>query len=200
MLTNSLEILQYQDKRLDLLSAFDHLLRDGGMRSQSVSEPLRSAGSNLKVMSLKRVLAAGFKHYGKESLSETELVAALALERGWFAPEEVRQVVEHALETGDLEGDRDGLSATFTVGEITIPSGYEPPSDILKPATPFERILDRVGEIDIDKRGAVAEINRLQSKVGLTNDAAAVLFGHGVGLDVSDEAQTVVRSIENTYR
>lgn len=151
-------------------------------------------------MSLRRVLAAGFKHHGRDALSETELVAAIGLERGWYAPEEVRQLIDHARASGELAGDADALEPTFDIGAITIPSGYEPPPDILDPPAPFERLVERLDAAGHDRREAVAAINRLQTEVGLTSDAAAVLYAHGEGLDVTGEAERVRRAIEAEAR
>lgn len=149
-------------------------------------------------MSRRRVLAAGFKHHGREPLSETELVAAIALERGWFAPDAVRTLVEHAREAGELKGETDALSPTFDVGSVTIPSGYEPPADLIDPPAPFERVVERLEAAGLEKRDAVAGINRLQSETGVTGDAAAVLFAAQQGVDVAEEAASVKRDLEAT--
>lgn len=146
-------------------------------------------------MSLRRVLAAGFKHHGREHLSETELVAALALDRGWFAPEEVRQLIERGLEAGHLERDDETLSPTYDIGTITIPSGYEPPADLINPPAPFERIIDRLESLGFDKREAVADINRLQTELCLTSDTAALLYAHGEGIDITVEATQLSRKL-----
>ncbi|MFW6153120.1 MAG: DUF2240 family protein, partial [Halobacteriota archaeon] len=89
-------------------------------------------------MSLRRALAAAFKHHGSPSLSETELVTALALERGWFTPGEVRRLVDLAVDRNELVADGERLVPTFDVGEVTIPSGYVPPADLLEVVPPFE--------------------------------------------------------------
>lgn len=146
-------------------------------------------------MSLQRVLAAGFKHHGKEAVSETEMVAALALERGWFSPEEVRQLIERGRDSGDLKETDDVLHPTFEVGDITIPSGYEPPADLINPPAPFERIITRLEADGHDKRDAVATINQLQTELAISSDAAAVLYAHGEGVDVSAEASRLKRSV-----
>lgn len=147
-------------------------------------------------MELRRVLAAAFKHHGREALTETQLVAALALERDWYEPDEVRRLMEQARAAGALTGADDALRPTFDVGEVSIPSGYEPPADLADPASPFERILARLEADGHDRRDSVAAINRLQRAAGLESDAAAVLYAHGEGLDVRTEAQRVRADLE----
>lgn len=147
-------------------------------------------------MSRRRVLAAGFKHHGRETLSTTQLVAAIALERGWYEPETVRTIVEQARAAGELEGTDDALSPTFEVGSVTIPSDYEPPVDLGEEPAPFERVVKRLEEAGHDKRDAVAGINQLQSEAATTGDTAAILYAHGLGVDVSDEAERLVRQLE----
>lgn len=148
-------------------------------------------------MSLRRVLAAGFKHHGQDTLSETELVAALALERGWYTPAEVRTLIEHGLEAGDLEGESEALQPTFDVGSVTIPSGYEPPDELVDPPAPFEQLIERLESAGNDKREAVASINQLQADLGITSDAAALLYTHGEGLDTTEEAHRIKESLES---
>lgn len=151
-------------------------------------------------MSRRRVLAAGFKHHGSETLSETELVAAIALERGWYAPDEVRRLIDSALAAGELEGDAQGLNPTFDIGEITIPSGYEPPADLTEEATPFEQVISRLESAGFDKRDAVASINRLQTNTGLTSDAAALVYAHSEGIDVRSDAERIANELAVTDR
>lgn len=147
-------------------------------------------------MSRRRVLAAGYKHHGRDTLSTTELVAAIALERGWYDPETVRTLIDRARAAGELAGDEDALEATFDVGAITIPSGYEPPADLTDEPSPFERIVERLESAGLDKREAVAGINRLQSDAAVSGDAAAVLFAHAQGLDVSEVATRLHPDLE----
>lgn len=148
------------------------------------------------MMSRRRVLAAGFKHHGRDPLSETELVAAIALERGWLSPDEVRALIDQAQTAGELTGTKDALSPTYDVGQITIPSGYSPPDGLLDPPSPFERVVDRLEAAGHEKRDAVAAINRLQTDACLTIDAAAVLYARGQGIDVATEAGQVRHAIE----
>lgn len=147
-------------------------------------------------MSLRRALAVAFKHHGTHSLSETEVVTALALERGWFTPEEVRGLVDLGVDRNELVADDDRLVPAFDVGEVTIPSGYTPPADLLEVVPPFERILADLEAEGYDRRESVASINELQARLDLTSDAAAVLYAHGLGLAVSDVATEVRRCLE----
>ncbi len=147
-------------------------------------------------MSLRRVLAAGFKHHGRGRLTETELVSALALDRGWYTPDEVRELIELGVDRGELIADGDVLVPTFEVGEVTIPSGYEPPEGLLDVVPPFERLLGELETEGYDRRESVAGINELQARSHLTSDAAAVIYAHRQGLDISTVATEVRRDLE----
>ncbi len=148
-------------------------------------------------MTLKRVLAAAFKYHGGSPLSETELVAALALERGWVTPDEARDLIERARNDGLLSGEDDALSATFDVSDIAVPADFEPDSAELTDAVSlFERMVDRVAETGRDRQGVVAGINELQHSLDVSSDAAALLYAHQAGLDVESAASELKREIE----
>lgn len=142
-------------------------------------------------MALRRVLAAAFKHHGRSALTGAEIVAAIAIDRGWFDPDEVRRLIDHGVESGDLEVDGETYRATFDVGRVSIPSGYTPSDDLLDRERPFEAILSTLESAGLDRRDAVAGINRLQADLAVTSDAAALLYAHGRGLDVHREARRV---------
>lgn len=147
-------------------------------------------------MSLRRVLAAACRHHGQERLTETQLISAISLDRGWFTPDEVRTLIDLGRDRGELIVDGEMYVATFEVADVTIPSGYEPSAELLEVAPPFERLLGRLEAEGLDRRECVAGINELQARLNLTSDAAAVLFAHGQGLDIKDVATEVRRAIE----
>lgn len=152
-------------------------------------------------MTLKRVLAAAFKYHGGPPLSETEFVAALALERGWFTPDEARDLIERARNDGLLTGEADALSATFDVSDIAVPADFEPDSAELTEAVPlFERMVDAVEGTGRDRQGVVAGINELQHSLSVSSDAAAILYAHQSGLDVESAATELKRNLEQTHR
>ncbi|MFP4589872.1 MAG: DUF2240 family protein [Halobacteriales archaeon] len=147
-------------------------------------------------MELRRVLAVAFKHRGRRRLEASGFVTALAIDRDWFTPEEVRRLIERGREAGVIEDDGDGYVPAFDLGEVAIPTGYEPPADLLRSQPPFERVLAALEAAGHDRRDSVAAINELQERLGTDSDAAAVAYAHGEGLDVADLARTVRRSIE----
>lgn len=147
-------------------------------------------------MSVERVLAAAFKHHGRDVLDETEIVGAIALDRGWFTPDEVRQLIDRGEDEGHLQRGTRGLQPTFDVGAIAIPSEYEPDASVLRSIPIFERILDQLEDVHPDRRESVAGINELQADLGVSSDVAAVAYAHGQGLDVRSEANRVRRTIE----
>ncbi|MFW6448588.1 MAG: DUF2240 family protein [Halobacteriota archaeon] len=147
-------------------------------------------------MELRRVLAVAFKHHGRGRLEEPAFVTALAIERDWFTPEEVRRLLERGREAGVLERDGDEYVPAFDLGGVTVPSGYEPPGGLLRSRPPFERVLAALETAGHDRRDSVAGINELQARLGTDSDVAAVAYAHGEGLDVAELARDVRRSIE----
>lgn len=137
-------------------------------------------------MSLRTTVAAPFKWKGSLALEESEIVVALSLDRNWFSPDQAKQVVSRAVERGLLERTAQGLVASFDVESVEVPDGFSPNDTVLAEASAFDRLLETIVADGQEKRTSVAAINRLQRDLGLTIEAAAVVFARREGIDVTD--------------
>ncbi|MBX0287326.1 DUF2240 family protein [Haloarcula salinisoli] len=135
-------------------------------------------------MSLKTAVAAPFRQRGTDRMAESEFVVALSLDRNWFSPDQAKTLVDVATSEGLLERDEDALVVGFDAASTTIPDGFQPGEEILQSRSAFEQVLDTVIEHGVEKQTAVAGINRLQSELGVTLDAAAVVYARSEGVDV----------------
>jgi hypothetical protein len=142
-------------------------------------------------MSLRVAVAAPFRADGGSAMPESEFVVALSLDRDWFSPDQAKRLVDVAVGEGLLARTDDGLRATFDIEDVTVPEGFEPAESILRERTTFEHLLDEIVDDGADKQETVAGVNRLQSALGVTVEAAAVLYAHRRGIDVSDHAEHV---------
>ena len=140
-------------------------------------------------MSLRRAVAAPFVTDGSDRLGESEFVVALSLDRDWFSPDQAKRLVDVAASEGLLERDGGDLAITFDPAETTIPDDFVPEESILRARSTFERVLDAVIQHGEDKQSAVAAINRLQGELGVTLEAAAVVYARRQGIDVSKFAE-----------
>lgn len=142
-------------------------------------------------MSLRVVVAAPFQGRGQDRIRESEFVVASSLDRDWFSPEQAARVVDLGVERGLLSRDGDELVVEFDPDTVEVPRDFTPSEDLLTTRSPFEQILDALtAEVGMEKRDAVAGINKLQADLGLTIDAAAVVYGARKAVDVSDAAAT----------
>lgn len=148
-------------------------------------------------VSLDVVVAAPFRQHGREQLQESEFVVALSLDRDWFSPDQATRVVDLATGRGLLTRTDDLLVAEFDPDSVEIPTGFVPDESILQAASPFERILQRLVDAGLEKRVAVADINRLQQDLAVTVEAAAVLYARRHGLDIADIAATARASLSD---
>jgi hypothetical protein len=140
-------------------------------------------------MSLRRAVAAPFRDRGAASLPESEFVVALSLDRDWFSPDQAKRLIDVATGEGLLERSADDLAPTFSLEEVDLPEDFAPDESILRQRSTFERLLDALTEAGIEKQTAVAETNRLQDDLGLTLEAAAVVYAMRQGVDVRDLAE-----------
>jgi hypothetical protein len=140
-------------------------------------------------MSLRTAVAAPFKGRGADRLDEGQFVVALSLDRDWFSPDQAKRLVDIATSEGLVERDGDELVAAFDPTAERVPEDFVPDEDLLRGRSPFERVLDRLVEAGHEKREVVADINALQAELGVTVEAAAVLYARRRGVDVGNAAQ-----------
>ena len=143
------------------------------------------------MMSLKTAVAAPFRQRGTDRMAESEFVVALSLDRNWFSPDQAKSLVDVAASEGLVERDDDDLVVGFDATHTEVPDGFAPGEEILQSRSTFERVLDAVVEAGIEKQTAVAGINALQSDIGVTLEAAAVVYARSEGVDVGDIAADV---------
>ncbi|PSP48414.1 DUF2240 domain-containing protein [Halobacteriales archaeon QH_7_69_31] len=135
-------------------------------------------------MSLKRAVAAPFRAAGSREMGESAFVVALSLDRDWFSPDQATRLVDVAGSEGLLDRGDETVRARFDPTAVDVPEGFEPGESILQARSTFERVLDDLVAAGHDKQEAVAAVNRLQSEVAVSVEAAAVLYAHDEGIDV----------------
>ena len=139
-------------------------------------------------MSLRVAAAAPFVQHGTPRLAESEFVVALSLDRDWFSPDQAKRLIDLATQEGLLEHEDGDLVATFDPGDVTVPEDFVPDEDLLRERSAFERVLDALVAEGVEKHEAVGAINTLQGELGLTIEAAAVVYARREGLEVDDLA------------
>ncbi|WP_323675677.1 DUF2240 family protein [Halorubellus sp. PRR65] len=147
-------------------------------------------------MSLRVAVAAPFRQRGTDTLAESEFVVALSLDRDWFSPDQAKRLVDVATGEGLLERVDGDLSPSFDPSGVEVPEGFVPDDDVLRERSTFERVLDALVDAGAEKHEAVASINELQQRLGVTVAAAAVVYGRREGVDVADAAASAMAELE----
>ncbi|WP_435197021.1 DUF2240 family protein [Natronomonas sp. EA1] len=143
-------------------------------------------------MSLRLAVAAPFQRAGTDTMAESEFVVALSLDRDWFSPDQAKRLVDVAASEGLLTRTDDGLRVAFDAASTDVPEDFRPGEDVLRQRSVFEKVLDALVDAGVAKQEAVANVNSLQSELGVTVEAAAVLYAHRQGIDVQDHASTAL--------
>lgn len=146
-------------------------------------------------MSLRTAVAAPFREEGSREMGESAFVVALSLDRDWFSPDQAKRLVDVAASEGLLRREDGRVEAQFDPQETTVPDGFRPDESILQERSTFERILGALVEAGEDKQSTVAAVNGLQSELGVTIEAAAVLYAHRRGIDVQEAARNARREL-----
>jgi hypothetical protein len=146
-------------------------------------------------VSLEAAVAVPFRDEGRDRVGEGAFVVALSLDRDWFSPDQAKRVVDVAAGRGLIERDGNDVIAQFDPAEVTVPEEFVPDESVLREQSAFERVLDGVVAAGVEKQAAVAAINDRQRELGVTLEAAAVLYARRRGVDVSEAAERVLRDL-----
>lgn len=125
-------------------------------------------------------------------MGENEFVVALSLDRDWFSPDQAKRLINVATGRGLLERDDGDVVTRFDANDVTVPAEFVPDESVLRERSTFEQVLDEVVADGVEKQGAVADINRLQDELGVTVEAAAVVYARRRGLDVDGAAASAL--------
>ncbi len=139
-------------------------------------------------MSLRTAVATPFRQQGRDRMGKSEFVVALSLDRDWFSPDQAKRLLDVAASEGLVDRADGEVAVTFDVDDVAVPDGFVPDESILQERSTFERVLDAIVDAGVQKQEAVAAINSLQSDLGLTVEAAAVVYARQKGVDVSELA------------
>lgn len=140
-------------------------------------------------MSLRSAVAAPYRGRAETQLAESEFVVALSLDRDWFSPDQATRLADVAVGEGLLRREADALVPTFDPESVTIPEGFVPSEELLQQRSVFEQVLDALVVSGVEKREAVADINRLQQSLGITIEAAAVLYARRQDVEMNEATE-----------
>lgn len=142
-------------------------------------------------MSLRIAVAVPFRQRGVNRLGEGEFVVAVSLDRDWFSPDQAKRLLDIATGRGLLNREDGDIVVTFDPDEVTIPEDFRPDEAVLREQSTFEKVLSRLTDAGADKQAAVAAINERQRDLGVTLEAAALVYARAEGVSVSDLAGEV---------
>jgi hypothetical protein len=152
---------------------------------------------------LETCLALLFKRKGKNVLTEKEFVFSASMDFRWLSPKEAQTLLELGIKKGLLESKDGFVKPTFQYKELETPVNFHPCKDILKEETEpsvFSLILDDIAHATGQKkREIVARINKMQERLGVDVEVAAMAIAKDSGVDVSKYVDRVRSEILVRY-
>lgn len=150
--------------------------------------------------SLQQVLALLFKRKGKGVLSEKEFVFSASIDFRWFTPKEAQQLLDLGLRNRLLERTNGFIKPTFDYKRVEVPLDLRPGKEVLTPLEDdqplFPRLLDKISrDSGLKKREIVARINRIQERLGVDIEVAALVAAQDLGLPIETMIPEVKREI-----
>jgi hypothetical protein len=153
------------------------------------------------VEKLKDVIAFLYNRSGKVEMTAQELRLAMSMDLRWFTPKEAEEVVDNfqnkRLLTRKGSG---GLRPAFNYKKLTLERDFHPDKDVLLGSTGDEPLFVRmVGHItdraDREKRHVISMVNRKAGTLGIDVEAAAMLVGDELGVDMRPFADDALKTI-----
>ncbi len=140
---------------------------------------------------LETCLAVLFKRKGKNILSEKEFVFSASIDFRWFTPKEAQTLLDLGIKRGLLAKTDGFVKPNFDYKETDVPLSFRPSKEVLveekEDPSHFAKILARISDKSgMKKRDAVARINKLQEKLGVDVEVAALALAQDLGADTSD--------------
>jgi hypothetical protein len=152
---------------------------------------------------LEMCLALLFKRKGKNVLTEKEFVFSTSMDFRWFSPKEAQQLLELGIKRGLLESKEGFVKPTFQYKDMEMPINFHPCKDVLKDVeeqSTFSVILDEVARTTGQKkRGIVARVNRVQERLGVDVEVAALMIAKDSGVDISNYIERVRGEVLSRY-
>ena len=145
---------------------------------------------------LETCLALLFRRKGKNILTEKELVFSASMDYRWFTPKEAQRLLELGIKRGLLTKTDGLVKPNFDYKRIDIPASYRPSQNTLMDepgdVSLFSRILDTISAASKwKKREIVARINKIQERLEVDIEVAALALALDVGAKVDDLADAV---------
>ncbi|MFP4169833.1 MAG: DUF2240 family protein [Methanomassiliicoccales archaeon] len=148
---------------------------------------------------LKRVVAMVFKRKGKGVLTEKEFVFSASIDFRWFTPKEAQRLLEKGIEGKLLVRTNGFVKPSFDYKEVDIPMDFKPEREMLdagEEVALFPRILNRISEATgSQKREVVARINKMQERLEVDIEVAALTIAREMDVEMGDLISPVEEEI-----
>lgn len=153
------------------------------------------------VEKLKEIIAFLYNRSGKEEMTAQELRLAMSMDLRWFSPKEAEEIVDTFQNKRLLvRKGSGGLRPAFNYRKLTLERDFRPSKEDLLGGSDDEPLFIRmVGHItdraNEEKRNVIAKVNRKAGELGIEVEAAAMLVGDELGIDMGPLADEALEAI-----
>jgi hypothetical protein len=145
----------------------------------------------------KQILAFIFKRSGKETLPASDVYLAMSMELQWCSPKEAKAFVKHSIAINLLKENNQGVTPSFQVEDVEIPTGFSPSnkcfSEITSPSTRLEEhdllsvVISRIqGKKQMDEKEIKSSIKKIASEKMIVDEVAAVFYAKKMECAIQD--------------
>ncbi|NLK25347.1 MAG: DUF2240 family protein, partial [Euryarchaeota archaeon] len=149
---------------------------------------------------LETCLAVLYKRKGKNILTEAEFQFAVSLDFRWFTPQEAQRLMDLSIKQGLLARTDTYLKPTFDYKDVEAPLSFRPSKDVLtgekEEISVFAELVQLItSKGGLKKRESVARINKVQERLGVDAEVAALIVARDLAVDITDYIEPVKREI-----
>lgn len=154
----------------------------------------------------RQVLAFIFKRSGKETLPASDVYLAISMELQWCSPKEAKEFVKQAIAADLLKQQTKGVTPSFQVDSIEIPTGFSPPKECFKNVInspedsknddALSLVRKRVkNETSLSNEDITQRIDELAKEKMIFTEVAAVFFAKKMGCKTQDLLKKIDKEI-----
>lgn len=145
----------------------------------------------------KQVLAFIFKRSGKQTLPASDVYLAISMELQWCSPKQAKIFVKQAVNEELLIQNDHGVSPSFDIDNITIPTGFKPSKECFltdlsaQSDTSEDNVISKVYQRLINKKNMTKEeinhsIETIANEKMIEKSVAAIFLAKKMNCKVSD--------------
>ena len=151
----------------------------------------------------KQVISFIFKRSGKKILPASDVYLAISMELQWCSPKQAKSFVKQSIAEGLLKENKEGVTPSFPVESISIPTGFSPSKDCFTINDSIEDVPsknDLISQVisqikqktKMNESEIISEIQKIVLEKMIIEEVAAVFYAKKMDCEISQFIEKIL--------